>query len=172
MAFNDAKNDPYEAAGIITAQSIGEPGTQMTMRTFHYAGVATVNVTQGLPKNRRDCRCGEGVTIHSTDDIPIFGMEIKPCRPRRKSVGAEQPLLRLRRLVNILQTLKQMRCTGGENLTSQTQKNTLSLKNMTGAEGRINLKERYALYGSSGVKTSILVFRALVPGVQERRRFE
>ena len=40
--------DPYEAAGIITAQSIGEPGTQMTMRTFHYAGVATVNVTQGL----------------------------------------------------------------------------------------------------------------------------
>ena len=42
--------DPYEAAGIITAQSIGEPGTQMTMRTFHYAGVATVNVTQGLPR--------------------------------------------------------------------------------------------------------------------------
>ncbi|RJU85757.1 MAG: hypothetical protein DWC02_05715, partial [Candidatus Poseidoniales archaeon] len=35
-----AKIDPYEAAGIITAQSIGEPGTQMTMRTFHYAGVA------------------------------------------------------------------------------------------------------------------------------------
>ena len=41
--------DPYEAAGIITAQSIGEPGTQMTM-AFHYAGVATVNVTQGLPR--------------------------------------------------------------------------------------------------------------------------
>ena len=36
--------------GITTAQSIGEPGTQMTMRTFHYAGVATVNVTQGLPR--------------------------------------------------------------------------------------------------------------------------
>ena len=45
-----ASIDPYEAAGIITAQSIGEPGTQMTMRTFHYAGVATVNVTQGLPR--------------------------------------------------------------------------------------------------------------------------
>ena len=42
--------DPYEAVGITTAQSIGEPGTQMTMRTFHYAGVATVNVTQGLPR--------------------------------------------------------------------------------------------------------------------------
>ncbi len=42
--------DPFEAVGIVTAQSIGEPGTQMTMRTFHYAGVATVNVTQGLPR--------------------------------------------------------------------------------------------------------------------------
>ena len=50
FALKRASIDPYEAAGIITAQSIGEPGTQMTMRTFHYAGVATVNVTQGLPR--------------------------------------------------------------------------------------------------------------------------
>ena len=50
VALDRASIDPYEAAGIITAQSIGEPGTQMTMRTFHYAGVATVNVTQGLPR--------------------------------------------------------------------------------------------------------------------------
>ena len=49
-ALDKASIDPFEAAGIITAQSIGEPGTQMTMRTFHYAGVATVNVTQGLPR--------------------------------------------------------------------------------------------------------------------------
>jgi len=42
-ALDKASIDPFEAAGIITAQSIGEPGTQMTMRTFHYAGVATVN---------------------------------------------------------------------------------------------------------------------------------
>ncbi|MDD1716650.1 MAG: DNA-directed RNA polymerase subunit A'', partial [Methanoregulaceae archaeon] len=36
--------------GVIAAQSIGEPGTQMTMRTFHYAGVAEINVTLGLPR--------------------------------------------------------------------------------------------------------------------------
>jgi DNA-directed RNA polymerase subunit A" len=42
--------DPTEAAGIVGAQSIGEPGTQMTMRTFHYAGVAEINVTLGLPR--------------------------------------------------------------------------------------------------------------------------
>lgn len=42
--------DPTESAGILAAQSIGEPGTQMTMRTFHYAGVAEFNVTLGLPR--------------------------------------------------------------------------------------------------------------------------
>ncbi len=42
--------DPNESVGIIAAQSIGEPGTQMTMRTFHYAGVAEMNVTLGLPR--------------------------------------------------------------------------------------------------------------------------
>ncbi|UCB58558.1 MAG: DNA-directed RNA polymerase subunit A'' [Thermoplasmatales archaeon] len=42
--------DPAEACGIVSAQSIGEPGTQMTMRTFHYAGVAEINVTLGLPR--------------------------------------------------------------------------------------------------------------------------
>lgn len=42
--------DPTESVGIVAAQSIGEPGTQMTMRTFHYAGVAEINVTLGLPR--------------------------------------------------------------------------------------------------------------------------
>jgi len=42
--------DPNESVGIMAAHSIGEPGTQMNMRTFHYAGVANINVTQGLPR--------------------------------------------------------------------------------------------------------------------------
>ncbi len=42
--------DRFEPVGIVAAQSIGEPGTQMTMRTFHYAGVAEINVTLGLPR--------------------------------------------------------------------------------------------------------------------------
>jgi DNA-directed RNA polymerase subunit A" len=42
--------DPHESVGIVAAQSIGEPGTQMTLRTFHYAGVAEMNVTLGLPR--------------------------------------------------------------------------------------------------------------------------
>ena len=39
-----------EAVGIIAAQSIGEPGTQLTMRTFHTGGIATVDITSGLPR--------------------------------------------------------------------------------------------------------------------------
>jgi len=48
-----ASNRPVnigEAVGIIAAQSIGEPGTQLTMRTFHSGGVAGSNITQGLPR--------------------------------------------------------------------------------------------------------------------------
>jgi DNA-directed RNA polymerase subunit A" len=49
-SLDNSRIDPHESAGILAAQSIGEPGTQMTMRTFHYAGVAEINVTLGLPR--------------------------------------------------------------------------------------------------------------------------
>ncbi|HEV2520450.1 MAG TPA: DNA-directed RNA polymerase subunit A'' [Thermoplasmata archaeon] len=48
--YKRAEVDAHESVGIIAAQSIGEPGTQMTLRTFHYAGVAEMNVTLGLPR--------------------------------------------------------------------------------------------------------------------------
>jgi DNA-directed RNA polymerase subunit A" len=48
--YQHSKVEPCEAVGVVAAQSIGEPGTQMTMRTFHYAGVAEINVTLGLPR--------------------------------------------------------------------------------------------------------------------------
>ncbi|MDI6642696.1 MAG: DNA-directed RNA polymerase subunit A'' [Candidatus Hodarchaeaceae archaeon] len=50
QAYTSAIVEPGEAVGTIAAQSIGEPGTQMTLRTFHYAGVAELNVTLGLPR--------------------------------------------------------------------------------------------------------------------------
>jgi len=48
--YKRALMEPGEAVGIVAAQSIGEPGTQMTLRTFHYAGVREQNVTLGLPR--------------------------------------------------------------------------------------------------------------------------
>ena len=49
-AYERAHIEAGEAVGTVAAQSVGEPGTQMTMRTFHYAGVAELNVTLGLPR--------------------------------------------------------------------------------------------------------------------------
>jgi len=48
--YENAMISPGEAVGLISAESIGEPGTQMTLDTFHFAGVAEMNVTMGLPR--------------------------------------------------------------------------------------------------------------------------
>jgi DNA-directed RNA polymerase II subunit RPB1 len=48
--FHQAKVNPGEMAGVLAAQSIGEPATQMTLNTFHYAGVSAKNVTLGVPR--------------------------------------------------------------------------------------------------------------------------
>src|SRR3989344_2612923 len=48
--YKNARVSPGEAVGVVSAESIGEPGTQMTLNTFHFAGVAEMNVTLGLPR--------------------------------------------------------------------------------------------------------------------------
>ncbi len=74
-----------EAVGIIAAQSIGEPGTQLTMRTFHTGGVAGDNITQGLPRVEElfEARKPKGLAI-----IAEFGgkVEIKDSKKKREIV--------------------------------------------------------------------------------------
>ena len=48
--YTRALADPGECVGLVAAESIGEPGTQMTLNTFHFAGVSEMNVTTGLPR--------------------------------------------------------------------------------------------------------------------------
>ena len=72
-SYEYARIEPCEAAGVVSAQSIGEPGTQMTMRTFHYAGVAEINVTLGLPRlieivDARKNPSTPMMTIHLTEE--------------------------------------------------------------------------------------------------------
>src|SRR5207302_1196224 len=59
-----------EAVGVIAAQSIGEPGTQLTMRTFHTGGVAGMDITQGLPRVEElfEARIPKGKAIISEID--------------------------------------------------------------------------------------------------------
>jgi len=70
--FNQNRVDATEAVGVVAAQSIGEPGTQMTMRTFHYAGVAEMNVTLGLP------RLIEIVDARRVPKTPIMEVFLEP----------------------------------------------------------------------------------------------
>src|SRR3990172_2924675 len=48
--YINARVDPGDAVGVIGAESLSEQGTQMTLNTFHFAGVAEMNVTMGLPR--------------------------------------------------------------------------------------------------------------------------
>jgi len=50
LEYKKAKVEAGESVGLVSAESIGEPGTQMTLNTFHFAGVAEMNVTVGLPR--------------------------------------------------------------------------------------------------------------------------
>jgi DNA-directed RNA polymerase subunit A" len=70
--YGRSQVDATEAVGILAAQSIGEPGTQMTMRTFHYAGVAEMNVTLGLP------RLIEIVDARREPKTPIMEVYLEP----------------------------------------------------------------------------------------------
>jgi DNA-directed RNA polymerase subunit beta' len=66
-----------ESVGIIAAQSIGEPGTQLTMRTFHTGGVAGADITQGLPRIQElfEARTPKGKSIISEIDGKIDDIE-------------------------------------------------------------------------------------------------
>jgi DNA-directed RNA polymerase subunit beta' len=71
-----------EAVGIIAAQSIGEPGTQLTMRTFHTGGVAGDDITQGLPRVEElfEARKPKGLAILSEIDGVVRVVENKKKR--------------------------------------------------------------------------------------------
>ncbi|MFA7171188.1 MAG: DNA-directed RNA polymerase subunit beta' [Candidatus Paceibacterota bacterium] len=66
-----------EAVGIVTAQAIGEPGTQLTMRTFHSGGVAGKDITQGLPRVEEifEARLPKGKAIISEVDGKVVDIE-------------------------------------------------------------------------------------------------
>jgi DNA-directed RNA polymerase subunit A" len=87
------KIDAHESIGIVSAQSIGEPGTQMTMRTFHYAGVAEISTTLGLP------RLIEIVDARRIPSTPMMTVHLKgdqkgnPDHAKKVAASLEETLL-------------------------------------------------------------------------------
>lgn len=68
--YKKAQTEPGHAVGAVAAQSIGEPGTQMTLKTFHFAGVAGMSITQGVP------RIKEIINASKVISTPVISCEL------------------------------------------------------------------------------------------------
>merc|ERR1719251_202590 len=81
--YDRALMEPGTAVGALCAQSIGEPGTQMTLKTFHFAGVASMNITLGVPRIKEIINASKKIstpivtTYLQKDDDPEFARRVK-----------------------------------------------------------------------------------------------
>jgi DNA-directed RNA polymerase subunit A" len=154
--------DPHEAVGITTAQSIGEPGTQMTMRTFHYAGVATVNVTQGLP---RIIEIVDARKVPNTPTMRIYldenNAKGKPLRTNEKlvqEIAAGLETTTTRDIANIDVDITQRHISLSLNTAN------LRVKKMNGAEVRDKLSRALRLFVQADNEDKPKVLK-IIPGI-------
>jgi DNA-directed RNA polymerase II subunit RPB1 len=92
--FNQSLVNPGEMCGILAAQSIGEPATQMTLNTFHYAGVSSKNVTLGVPRLKEIINVATKIKTPSL--IVFLNPEVAAERNLAKSVQQELAYTSLR----------------------------------------------------------------------------
>jgi len=83
---------PGEAVGAVAAQSIGEPATQMTLKTFHFAGVASMNVTLGVPRIKEIINAAKNIstpiiTCALVDEFGEVGARIVQGRIQKTTLG-------------------------------------------------------------------------------------
>ncbi|KAF9569256.1 hypothetical protein EC968_002626 [Mortierella alpina] len=78
--FMKAKIEPASAVGAVGAQSIGEPGTQMTLKTFHFAGVASMNITLGVPRIKEIINAAKVITTPIITTRLVNNMDVKAAR--------------------------------------------------------------------------------------------
>ena len=70
VKYKKAQVEPGHAVGAVGAQSIGEPGTQMTLKTFHFAGVAGMSITQGVPRIKEIINASKAIST------PVISCEL------------------------------------------------------------------------------------------------
>lgn len=109
--YQQAQVDPGESVGLVGAESIGEPGTQMTLNTFHFAGVAEMNVTTGLP---RIIEILDGRKIPNTPMMEIYlkapfsmGKDIKQIAQRIKETKLMEVISEF--VINIAESTMEVR---------------------------------------------------------------
>ncbi len=146
--FNLGNNHPVEkgeAVGIVAAQSIGEPGTQLTMRTFHIGGVAGADITHGLPRVEElfEARPPKGKAFMSEIDGTIEAIEekglirtVRIAGTDKKDGVLEYPIPRTSEIYfKVGATVKK-----GDQLS----------------EGHLDIKELFALKGKEAVQAYIV----------------
>ncbi|KAI8580455.1 hypothetical protein K450DRAFT_237114 [Umbelopsis ramanniana AG] len=90
--YMKAKIEPGTAVGAIGAQSIGEPGTQMTLKTFHFAGVASMNITLGVPRIKEIINASKIIstpiiTAHLVSDRDVRAARVVKARIEKTTLG-------------------------------------------------------------------------------------
>jgi DNA-directed RNA polymerase subunit beta' len=144
-----------EAVGIIAAQSIGEPGTQLTMRTFHTGGVAGDDITQGLPRIQElfEARNPKGQAIISEVDGVI--KEIREAKDRREIEvqGEAEAKIYAVTYGSRIRVIKGQQVEAGDELTdgSIDPKDMLRIKGIRGVQNYI-LQEVQRVYRNQGVE--------------------
>ena len=163
-----------EAVGIIAAQSIGEPGTQLTMRTFHTGGVAGNDITQGLPRVEElfEARKPKGLAI-----IAEFGgtVEIKETSKKREVVikNNEQEKSYLIPYGSRIKVLDGMTIEAGDELTegSINPHDLLEIKKIEAVENYI-IREVQKVYSLQGVDLNDKHIEVIVRQMLKKQRVE
>jgi DNA-directed RNA polymerase subunit beta' len=144
-----------EAVGIIAAQSIGEPGTQLTMRTFHTGGVAGDDITQGLPRIQElfEARNPKGQAIISEMDGVV--KEIRETKDRREIEiqGSAESKVYPVSYGSRIRVVQGQQVEAGDELTdgSIDPKEMLRIKGIRGVQNYI-LQEVQRVYRNQGVE--------------------
>ncbi len=147
--YNLGTNQPIEigsAVGIIAAQAIGEPGTQLTMRTFHTGGVASVSdITEGLPRVQEvfEARIPKSKAVISEVDSKVIDIVD----------SGKQKLIRVAAATDGKEIIEYS--VSGDN-TLWVKKNDLVVKGQQLSEGNLDLKELFSVSGMQAVASYIL----------------
>jgi len=147
QAFGHMLLDPQEALGVVTAQSLSEPSTQMTMRTYHFAGIAGVQVTLGLP------RLLEIFDARKEPTTPTMTIYIRPEFQERDKVKKIAENIKEIKVRNALRAFSM-------DLTDFQIKCTMDMQKLTALE--LDMKKLAALVKIKGTKTEVDKERLLI----------
>lgn len=156
-----ASAEPGEPVGILAAQSIGEPSTQMTLNTFHFAGRGDMNVTLGIPRLREILITASAAIQTPSMDIPLL---VKGQKGLRK---AERLKLKLTR-VTLADVLEKVDVTEQLNVAGDSHRSriyTLAFHFLP----KDSYKDRFCVKPKQVMRyfETVFVHRVLLPGIRK-----